>query len=92
MFEFLDLVGCHSVRITINPHLYSNYNCNLLLLCRYSTTGPDGGTYYVQLCNDAPQCVSTISMCHIDSSGQLHKLGESVTSVFVQDGNLMLPL
>ena len=64
--------------------------CAMCFFCRYSTTGRDGGTYYVQLCADAPTCSSGISMCHIDSSQHLHKLGESSTSVFTQDGKLTL--
>ena len=60
------------------------------LLCRYSTSGADGGTYYVQLCADASHCGNGISMCHIDSSQQLHQLGLSSSSEFVQDGKLTI--
>ena len=75
----------------INPLVYIKYILSKntrYLFCRYSTTGPDGGIYYIQLCADAPQCVRDISMCHYDSSHQLHKLGESSSSVFIQDGKL----
>ena len=76
----------------MNPHMCISSKNIMYFFCRYSTTGPDGGTYYIQLCADAPQCANSVSMCHIDSSGQLHKLGESVTSEFVQDGNFALSL